>query len=168
MQIPKHAPIRRRIDVPNPAAGANWSATASQGGAWLVRGVAMVLTTSAAVANRLVGLQGTEGTDVTFSISASAVQAASLANRYQAFTGATSQAGASGVLTLGWPNEGLYLPIGCTLSSTTALIDVADQYSAIVLDVVEYPGTYPVYLDPIPGGYSFDQSAGTTVQNGGY
>lgn len=155
MKWPDNAPITRREIVPPPAAGTNWTRTSDAGGLWIVRGVTFILTTAAAVANRTVGLSLTEGTDVRLVVSAGAVQAASLVRRYTAFPGSASSADSPVALTLPWPSQGLVMPVGTTLSSVTDSIQAADQYSAIVLDITEFPATWPDWTIPLPTLYHY-------------
>jgi hypothetical protein len=76
---------------------------------------------------------------VWFSTDATAFQAASLTRGYSAWEGSVSEAAISGDGILGFPTNGLLLPIGNTLQSSTLAIQATDQYSAIVALVEEFP-----------------------------
>ncbi|MGH3630266.1 MAG: hypothetical protein ACRDRL_22840 [Sciscionella sp.] len=125
------------VVIANPAAGADFTQTVPAGEQWILRSARALLTSSAAVANRSVQLQAVDTTpNILVSSPAFAVQAASLAVSYDWFNGgggtsvANSQTGA-------WPYE-LRLQPGWKVQSKTALIDVADQWSLIVLGVERF------------------------------
>lgn len=134
--------------VANPAAGADWSQSVPAGHLWQLLGVTATLTTSAAVANRAVALVLGDGTNPFLTIPAPAVQAASLAGVY-------SWAGEGGGYAVGVrqlaPLPGLTLPPAWTLGSSTLLVDVGDQWSAVrllLLDVTAKRGRLD--LDDVP------------------
>lgn len=156
MPRPRWTPTPRRVNVATPAAGANWTQLNDSGGGWLVRGIAYTLVTSAAVANRLNGVTATAGEDVWFRTTAQLVQTATLTRGYSAWPGSPATTVDAGALLMPWPTDGLWLPPGHVLASTVALIDVADQLSLIVLDVIEYPETLPAHMLPMPYTYTED------------
>lgn len=156
MTAPHRLPVPDRIRVNNPAAGANFSFTNTDGGLLLVRAVTFLLTTSAAVANRIVGLSVAIDGTTWLATSTGLAQAASLAVPYSAFCTASSPAITVAGVNLPWKDDGVLLRQGHVLSSVTAAIDVADQYSAIVLDVLRYLPDYPYAAQPYPTGYGID------------
>jgi hypothetical protein len=125
--------------VTPPAAGAEFQLTPKGQGGWLVQSIAYTLTTSVAVANRLPALVVSDGTTPFMRFEAPAAIPASIAARFQAYEGAFPTVGSGGLVTLSWPGRGVWLPQGYTLTSATAAIDIADQYSAIVAYVLEIP-----------------------------
>lgn len=147
-------PIPDQIVVTPPAAGSDWSFTNSDGGLLLVRAATFTLTTSAAVANRVVALQVANDSRVYLRTSNGQAQAASLARIYCAFAPVASAADNAGVDLIPWRNDGVLLGRGHKLSSVTALIDVADAYTAIVLDVLRYLPSYDGPQQPMPGPYT--------------
>lgn len=135
--ISGEAPWRRsRIvqGVAAPAAGADWSQTIPAGHLWRPFSVTAQLLTSAAVANRQAVLVLGDGTNTFAFLSAPAVQAASTTVVY-------TWADISTVLALGArqlaPLSDIDLPPGWTIGVATALLDVADQWSAIRLGVID-------------------------------
>jgi hypothetical protein len=84
-------------------------------------------------------LAASNGTDTYLQLVGSNGQAASTVNRYTAYPGASNGAQGGGIISFDFPSQGLWIPQGNTLSSVTANIDVADQYTLIVAQVTEYP-----------------------------
>lgn len=129
----------RSIPVANPAAGTDWSLTVPAGVAWIIRGIVATLTTSVAVATRQASLVISDTVPTPVLISTPGLtQVASLADKYSWFNGAITAA-AGPAIAGGLPNE-LKLPAGWKFGSSTALIDAADQWSAINVAVEEFVG----------------------------
>jgi len=127
----------RAINQGNPAAGANWSVTVPNGARWLIQSVESRLVTSAAVANRIPHIVITDGAgDELFNSPASAAQAASLTVRYSA-CGGVQAAVNDGAAIVPIPDVASMLQ-GWTIGVTTTAIDVADQWSNIWLNLVEW------------------------------
>lgn len=131
--------------MPNPAVGADFVITPGGQRSWRIVSLTAVLTTSAAVANRQVRLTADRGGDVWYSQPAANTQAATLADTYAAFTGAPRDGLIAGTFTIPLPSAGLLLSPGDNLRSVTALIDVADQWSAIFAKAEEVPSG-PEYI----------------------
>jgi hypothetical protein len=149
MPHPGREPLLRLITVPTPAAGAEFVVKAPGEGLWRMISIAAIFTASAAVANRRPSLLADDQTDVYWAAESTVDIAAAAAVRVCAYTGAVG-AGLTGVLTnLPLPTEGLILQPGYRLRSSTALIDVADQWSAVRAQVMEYPNG-PDY-ETLPG-----------------
>jgi hypothetical protein len=107
------------------------------------------LATSVAVANRIPTLVLSDGTLNVWRVQAPAPVAAGATVTYVGYDGAIPNTGAGGLVTLGWPNQGVYIPQGWSLASVTAgPLDVADQYSAIVAYVQEYTSGPEYYALP--------------------
>lgn len=128
--------------VTAPAAGADWTLTNIGQGLWVVHAWSGILTTSAAVANRVVTVLVDDATDVYLSTVASAVQAATLAHRYGAFDGAAGASPQGTVVPVSWPVGGVMLPQGHRMRVVTEAIDANDQWSAIAALVEEIPAGY--------------------------
>lgn len=145
--------------VTSPAAGAEFSVVPIFDGGSLVQSVLFRFTASAAVANRVPSLVVTDGNRTFQRFQAPAVVAAAGQVTYTAFDGAIPNVGGGGLVTLGWPNGGVWLPQGFVLASSTALLDVADQYDQIVAYVQVMPSgpyyaatpTELTYLEPLDG-----------------
>lgn len=159
MAIPRSEPRPRRIIIDNPAAGADWSITPTHGGLWLVRSVVATLATSAVAGNRTPRLRASDGTNVWFITIPGGVQAPSTTVDYGAFPG--SPASSPGGLTAlyAWPTDGLRLPVGHSLASSTVTIDAGDQWSAIAIEVLEFPSVGPAH--PTPGPSTMELTEGT-------
>ena len=155
MRYPNKQPIVRRVRVTSPAAAANWSFRAEQGNLVLVKGFVFTLATDANPANRGILVRASEDGVVWFHTTAQFVQAASTTIRYGAHPGSNGSAGNGSAVLFEWPSDGLVLPVGHTLDVTTSAVQPGDQYSAIVLDVVEFPATYPEWLMPLSGTHGF-------------
>lgn len=129
----------KQVRVDNPAAGADWRHTCPGQGVQRIVALRAVLATSVAVANRLPSLVISDGTDDFATIPAGAAIAASLSGVVSTLPGAPSVGAAGGPLLLPSPTDGFVLLPGWSIRSSTALIDVADQWGSICLWVVEYP-----------------------------
>lgn len=121
--------------VAAPAPGADFAITISATDRVLLLALTAKLTTSAAVANRRVALELEDQNDLTYwTADAGWPQAAALAATYSWARGASTPPPAA-LVTLervALPIPWLRLEPNDTVESATALIDVADQWSAIV------------------------------------
>lgn len=156
MTTPHNLPAHDRIRVTAPAAGANWSFTNTDGGILILRAVTFLFTTSAVAANRIVGLKVTTDQDTWLNTSTGLAQIASLAVPYSAFAGSESAAISTAGVALPWRDDGVLIGRGDTIASVTAAIDVGDQYSAIVMDVLRYLPDYPYAAQPYREGYNMN------------
>jgi hypothetical protein len=132
-------PFIKTVQIPNPVAGSEFIIRAPGEGFWRIMSLAFTLTTDANAANRAASLTADDGTSVYFSTDATAFQAASGARGYSAWEGSTGVTAISGDQILGFPTRGLWLPTGHSLRSSTTAIQVGDQYSAINVQVEEFP-----------------------------
>lgn len=125
--------------VPAPAAGQDFSLPISTTDRVLLLAIAATLTTSAAVANRRPALAfKDQSAGVWWSADAGYPQAASLAVTYSWARGASVAADPT-IATLervSLPIPWARLEVNDTVETITALIDVADQWSAIVYRAV--------------------------------
>jgi len=129
----------RVVTVANPAAGADWSETVPAGVTWQLLAVNATLTTSSAVANRDVTLVATDASsDVLWQSSPGLNQGASTALGYAFFQG--NSIAASLVAYLATLPIAMRLLAGFIIKTSTANIQAADQWSAIVLTVEEFIG----------------------------
>lgn len=136
---PRWQPVRRLVRIPNPAAGAELSIDSDTGELWLVRSIVATLTTDATVANRVPVLLADDGTTEYFRTRSESVQAASLAVVYCGFSGSAGGVVAGASVPLPWPTDGLPLPPGHRLRTSTVAIVAGDQWSAVGLWVDAYP-----------------------------
>lgn len=150
-RISGEAPWRRsRIvqGVSNPAAGADWSQSVPGSHLWTVRAVTATLATSAVVANRQARLILGDGTNTFATLTAPAVQAASLTHVYTWAIGVTpvalglQQLSAMAILDL---------PVGWTIGVSTLALDAGDQWSAIRLSLIDMTARFgDLDLDTAP------------------
>jgi hypothetical protein len=140
--LPPDAPehwcdIRRRtVQVPNPAAGADWSVQVPGAEAWSIRSLAALLTASAIVASRGPQLQVIHAGVVIAVFQPSQSITAGSASQVGLVPGGPAAANQfAGMIEWGVPDPFIVWP-GLTLAVATRNIDVADQWSGIALDVV--------------------------------
>jgi hypothetical protein len=132
-------PFIKVVQIPNPAAGAEFSIRAPGEGLWRIMSLAYTLTTDVNAANRAQSLVADDGTSVYFSTDSTVFHVASTARGYSAWEGAVGVTAISGDVILSFPTRGLVLPAGHTLRSLTTAIQVGDQYSGIAVQVEEFP-----------------------------
>lgn len=123
--------------VANPAAGADWTYTVPAGVQLTLISVRAVLTTSAAVANRVPLLRVTNPTaQIILDAGSPTTQAASLTYTYSWGAGAQSAASPPSI-QIGIP-QGLRVAAGATIQTVTAGIQAADQWSAITISSTQF------------------------------
>lgn len=125
---------RITVAIPSPAAGADWSFAIPSGHVYRLLSVYAQLVTSAAVATRVARLAFTDGDRTFLDVPPFATQAASLTRRYAWAVSPAATAQGTGILS-SLPE--VELQAGWTIASVTDLIDVADQWSGIVLNVID-------------------------------
>lgn len=127
--------IVRVVNLPNPAAGADLTFTVPGDQIWRPISLRALLTTAIAVANRAVRLTVAIGGEEITRIPAAAVQAGSLAVVYTAArTGHSTSLVADGATAvIGIPE--LVLMGGTTISTSTANLQAADQWSGVRIAV---------------------------------
>lgn len=132
-----NARLLRQIKVAQPAVGAEWVQVVPGGVWWEVLAVAFLYTASAVAGNRVCSFQHQtqEGVRVA-GFTNGAVQAATFSADYTYAAGIGSTISGNTILAP-LPSPPLIVPGGDRLTSLTALRDVGDQYSNIVLTVVE-------------------------------
>lgn len=139
---------RVTVAVPQPAAGADWTLTIPAGHVYRLLSLYAVLASSAVVATRVARLAFTDGARTFLDLSAGASQVASLTRRYAWLPSVGPSAVGSGILSA-LPD--VALGAGWTIASLTDAIDVGDQWSAIVLNVLDTTARGgPADLDDIP------------------
>lgn len=141
-QMQPYSPLEGRgrmrvITVPNPAVGAEWSLTVPAGVNWFVLGITALFTTSAAVATREPAFVFTDGAAHIVGLTSAFTITASVSFTLVANVGVIpfSQSTIFGNPQVPFD---LRLLAGWTVGSNTNLIDVADQWSAIVVTVEEF------------------------------
>jgi len=125
------------ILVANPAAGVDWTFTVPGSARLRLQSLRAVLTTSAAVANRNVQIQITDGVNTVWIASAPASVVAGTAQQLVA-TGTNSPTGVVTTIFSVVVPPALLLPGFWTIGTSTQNIQAADQWSAIALAVEEW------------------------------
>lgn len=128
--------IPRVIPVAAPATGAEFTIPVQSGSLWYVESVRYQLVTSAVAGNRAPNLLLDDGSSVFGTVGASVLQAASLTQVYSLFR---TYGQSNNVSALGESSSFPSIPLfgGFRIRSSTASIDAGDQYSAIVIYVLE-------------------------------
>jgi hypothetical protein len=128
----------KTVNVSNPAAGADWSYTPSIIVRSQVLSFTALLTTSAAVATRIVRAQFKDGSgNLVAQVPPGASQAASLAVVYTGIPNGIGSTVDPATIQLGLPEPPLIEANGSIGTNTTA-IQAADQWSAIHVEVMEW------------------------------
>ena len=125
---------RRRFVQPAPGVGVDWTISVPAGMVWDFESIQATLVSSAVAATRAVRLQVTDGNTVYLDLPASATQILSLTRRYSWFPLAPPSAIGSGILS---PMPDLRVDAGTIIRVVTDLLDVGDQWSSIVLDLIQ-------------------------------
>lgn len=146
-------PTPDRIRVPNPTPGANFSFTNDKGELILVRSVAFQLVTSAVVATRLVTVTVSVDGLTWWLTSNTLGQAASLTRTWSGWGTQTSSVDSAGGNMFPWRDSGVLLRQGHVLASVITAIDVGDQLSNVVLDVLRFSPEYDQFRPPYVGDY---------------
>lgn len=141
----------RTIRIDRPAAGANWSTRPGGQRTWRVVSLVARLVTSVAAGDRRVRLQATDGENPYFVAESHLAHPASTTVDYAAHTGSAVTAVDNLVLPLPLPSAGLIVRPGALLEVVTTNLDVADQWSAIV-----------VLAEEIPSGLAYEGDQFTT------
>lgn len=115
--------------VAQPAAGAEWSFTVPAGASYRFETLFFTIVTSAVVANRILRLQITDGTNVVYEGSANASLTASATYRFGLARSAPDLVAIGFTTGLFLPD--IWLPAGYVLQTSTPNKDVGDQYSAV-------------------------------------
>lgn len=127
----------RVVAVPSPSAGSEWSTSVPAGTSWSVRAVIAKLTASAVVANRAPAVTLSDGTTTFARIGVSSVTSANNSTTYSLLhsLGYTQTSVGANNADSGWPSLPLFS--GATIASSTAGLDVGDQWSQVALYVIE-------------------------------
>jgi hypothetical protein len=133
--------IPRTILGATPAAGADWTIPVPGGVVWRVQSLTATLVTAVAAAIRAAAVQLFDGSVVSARIAAGATQIGSLTGNYDWFVNYGDHVAVDIVagVTATWPD--IPVPGGWTIRSATNNIQGADQWSAIVLYVLEIEET---------------------------
>ena len=127
---------RRTVIVPDPAPGVDWAVQVPGSEAWDIRALTATLATSAALGNRGARLEYTDGTTRVLSLQPSGIQAPSLTIRYGLAPGGPAGSNANTLAVQWGGHEPFLLAPGFVLQPSTVNLDVADQWTAIALDVI--------------------------------
>lgn len=127
----------KSVPVATPAAGAEWSVTVPAGVVWIVQSIFARFLSSVVVANRFPRLGFTDGSVTIGRVVALVTIPANQAWDHSYLRGAgAAWSGTSGV-GLTYPLPDFRLPAGYTIFTTTPNLDAGDQWSQIVVNVIE-------------------------------
>lgn len=127
----------RSVTVPISGGGPEISVTVPTGARWRLMAFHARLTTGAAVANREVQLQITDGTTELALVPSGVNQAASLVRRYSYFHAAPRGAGATATAIIA-PVPAVLLSAGYTIATSTVNADLDDAYAEARVLVEEW------------------------------
>lgn len=128
----------RSVLVSNPAAGADWSQAVTTGARWLVTSLRAIFTASAAAANRVIHIGFNDAVNQYYdNVVATAITAGQAAQIIAAAGVQASFSATSLEAVLPLPTPALMSGSFHVFSSTNN-IQAADQWSAIVLNVIEW------------------------------
>lgn len=139
MTDPRNKPIARTFVVAQPAVATGFSITPDTAGDWLIRALTFTLVTDANAATRAITLSVSGGATAYRVLTAGATQITGLTRVYSGSEGVSGAAGAGGFIQLNFPNDGIWLPVGHTLSVAAENIQAGDQFSAIAGYRFEFP-----------------------------
>lgn len=125
------------VPVSNPAAGADWTVTVPTGARWQVQGVTATLATSATVATRVPQFEIRDAGGVLLYTQGGASVAAGVAASQFSWTGGVPQQ-ANNQRAIEPLPDFCWLAQGMAIDTTTASIQVGDQWSSIRILVVEW------------------------------
>lgn len=139
MVDPRNKPIARTFEVATPAVATGFSITPNTGANWLIRALTFQFVTDANAATRLVFLGIAGGATSYRLLPASATQITALTRTYSGSEGLSSAVAAGTVITIAFPTDGIWLPVGHTLTVGVENIQAGDQISAIQGYRFEFP-----------------------------
>lgn len=130
----------RVMTVANPGAGADWSLSVTLNARWRIRSANALLTTSATVANRLPQIRLQHLSNVIWLGPPSQAVPASTAANVSSSNAQVSATTVPTVVNCALPSEPTLLGNGATtsVSSVTANIQAADQWSNIAVEIEEW------------------------------
>jgi len=155
---PRYTPLWRVQQIPQPAAGAEFTITPVNAAGWLVRTLRVRFVADANVANRQLRLNFTNGTNIWGTVNGGNVAAAGATLVSHAHPGQNFATAATGKGPIDWPVDGVWLPQGHSIVSDTENIQAGDQYSQIVISVIEYPSGSGLVMWPFPPAYTEESS----------
>lgn len=146
---PQVLPRRRVIDITTPAAGADFTVRNDSGLLWRVRTLAGVFTADANAATRSFELTLNDGNGVLWVSGSQNTLTAGLARNFAAFPGAFTTSPGGRPIVCALPSGGLVIYPGGRLASSVNSIQVGDAWTALRMEVDEYPlhartGNFPV------------------------
>lgn len=151
MANPRYWPKRHARRIANPGANTEISIISTTGGLWIVRSLVATFTADATVANRTVVFTADDGTTEYFRTRSESVIAASGLATFAAFDGSSSGAEVGDVVHLAWPTDGLVLPPGHRLRTSTVNLQSGDAFTNVALMVDDWPLGPEHRFRPVPG-----------------
>ncbi len=155
---PRHTPLWRVQNVPQPAAGAELVITPVNAAGWLVQSMRIQFVADANVAARAFAFNFTDGTTIWGGVNANSSAAAGQTRTLYASRGNSAAIAGTTRGSIDWPTPGVWLPQGYSIVSVTENLQVGDQYSQIALSVIEYPSGEGLVMWPFPPSYLEESS----------
>ncbi len=135
----RYFPILRNRSFTPPAAGQPFTFTPDTSAGFLIQTVRLQFTTDANVATRELNVNVSDGTTEWFRTGCATGMDATQTRDYSAFDGSVSGVATLPVRIFDWPNNGLFVPQGNTLTITWENIQAGDVFESIGMCVVEFP-----------------------------
>lgn len=139
MERTQDRPRYNYVPIADPAAGTNYVIKNTGVGDWLIVSMAFLFTTSAVVAQRIVEFNVDNGGNPYMRFGNSQGAPAGIAFHYTGFCGSNSIAANGRYTPMDFPQQGVLLPYGWTLRTSIQNLDVGDQLSQLVMQVLELP-----------------------------
>jgi len=155
---PRNTPLWRVQQIPQPVVGAELVISPVNAAGWLIRTMRLQLVADVNVATRAVAFNFTNGTNIWGGVNAAGTVVASATRTFTASCGNSNAVTGTTRGAIDWPTEGIWLPQGHSIVSVTENIQVGDQYSQIVISVIEYPAGSGLVMWPFPPSYTEESS----------
>lgn len=139
MADPRNKPVQRVFTIEQPAAGAVFTITPNTGADWLIRALRFLYTADANVATRHVTLRLTDGVTQYGALLSGSQQTAGQARLYAGTYGNSSVIALGSSVSIPFPENGIWLPNGHSLTVAVDNIQAGDQFTVIAGHRIEFP-----------------------------
>ena len=139
MTDPRNKPIARSFEIASPAVAQGFTITPNTAGDWLIRALTFQLVTDVNAATRAVSLSVSDTAVAYRVLTAATTQITTLTRVYSGSEGVSGAVINSGIIPLNFPTDGIWLPVGHTLTVAVENIQAGDQISAIRGYRFEFP-----------------------------
>lgn len=136
-RVERRETLLREVVVPDPAAGTEWSVTVPAGALWLPQAVYGIYAATAIAGTRLPSLVFSNGEQVWARVITAAGVAANATGRFSWMRDYGDHFNIAADPTRNQSLPRLLLRPGTVLSSSTTAKDVGDQWSGVIISIVE-------------------------------